>query len=242
MKAKAARSGFTLMEMIVALCLSAFVIIGVVGVATQMIRFHMESDAKNGVTSWNLLAMTYMNQEIQGSSTLYCPFDPSQASAHSGDPGCTATTSDVLSSCNNWSIQQSSVTGNGEINTSAGASVTAYYYCVTNVNSIPSLLRYCRTSLAAASAPPGCTGGFPVASACPYKPAPTCGAGNYVMVAQNIQRLNGLPYFTRADDVGGVRLRYTVGSSTATAQVPMPRFSIVDTKIGIGKSYTDKQD
>ena len=87
------RRAFSLIELVVALSLSAFVLVGIVGVASQMIRFQMESANKGDVTGWTLLSLQRMNKEIVDATVLQCP---------SAYPGCAGVNSDVLSGCSNY--------------------------------------------------------------------------------------------------------------------------------------------
>jgi Tfp pilus assembly protein PilV len=67
------RGGFSLVELIVSMLLSSFVMIGIVGIAAQMVRFQVEGMKKGSVTGWSLVALTAMNKEIEDGTTLVYP-------------------------------------------------------------------------------------------------------------------------------------------------------------------------
>jgi hypothetical protein len=231
---KTMRGGFSLIELIMALVLSTFVLVGIITVASQMIRYEMEGSSLATVSNWDMVSMQQMSLELQNGTSLV---SPSEA----------APTSAVLSGCGNFSQQQlNTIGGTGKLDPLAG--ISSFYYCVWPAGSTPTgtpwLLHYSCTP----ATNPNCT--------CPMA-TPTCGQGTYDVVAQNIWPLNPSNnyYFVRADDVSGVQVEFTVGCATPTygtsggsapstcpKNVQVPRYVQINTKIGMQKSYTDKAD
>ena len=112
------RPGFSLVELVVALTLSSFVLVGIVGVASQMVRFQIETSNTGTVTGWTLLTLNQMNRELQDASVL------NSVSATS------------LSGCGDFSkVNNQPLDG-------VNANITAFYYCVAAVGGFTSLLRY----------------------------------------------------------------------------------------------------
>jgi prepilin-type N-terminal cleavage/methylation domain-containing protein len=214
------REGFTLIELIVALVLSAFVLVGIVGVATQMIRFQMEGHKKGDVTGWTLLSLAKMNKELEDASVLDFP-PPGLPPADRGDH---------ISGCSNYT--RGSIPP-GPID--ASLPVTAFWYCVQTdwyweeaKRTTNRLLRYSSIG------------------SCPAI-APSCGSEPFEVYALDFYKRDGLNYFfRRADDVSGVEVNYTVGIATAAdaanANMPNPVFIKVQAKIGMNKSYNNTAD
>lgn len=216
---KRGRRGFTLVELIVALVLSAFILVGIVGVATQMVRFQMEGQRKGEVSGWTLLSLAKMHKELEDASVL-------------DFPSITNTTGDHISGCSNYTRVTDAPIDDS-------LPVTAFWYCVETGGLTPNrLLRYFATT--------NCPAGVCPAGACPM-PAPSCGAGGFEVYAQDFRKRDGLTYFfRRASDVAGIEVNYTVGVATATdvsnQQMPSPVFLRVQTKISMNKSLSNAAD
>lgn len=217
------RRGFSLMELIIAMLLSSFVLIGIVGVSSQMLRFQVEGMKKGTVTGWSLVSISRMNKEIEDASVLVHPPD-------GGVP------SDTLIGCANWSREGAGGGGGGRLNTSGGAAgnVTVFYYCYDTA------ARYIRR-YANVGAGVNCP---------PLSPAPTIpacdGSGAWTendIIATGVYRDTGANLlFRRADDVGGVQIRYVVGDPTPTPNMPTPQTIAFDTKIAMNKQYLNTSD
>lgn len=219
MRNRRSAQGFTLVELIIALSLSSFILAGIVGVASQMVRFQMEGKKKGDVTGWTIVSLIKMNKELENASVLDCP---------SSYAGCSGLTSDYISGCSNYTRMTSPA---GPIDTSPGNNtITAFYYCVpTSGANANQLLRY------------GATGTCPMA-------APTCGStAGFEVYAQDFYKVAGLTYFfRRANEVNGIELNYIVGIATAnadsTGQRTMPVYMKMQTKIGMNKTYNNTVD
>lgn len=118
MRRKKRPPGFTLTELVIALSLAAFVLVGIVSVAAQMIRFQMEGKTKGDVTGWTLLSLNRMHKELEDASVLAYP----------------TTTGDHISGCSNYSRVTNAALDPGK-------PITAFWYCVA-AGSPPKLVRY----------------------------------------------------------------------------------------------------
>ncbi len=215
------RRGFTLLELIVAMTLSSFVLVGIVTVAAQMMRSQIESSDKGEVTGWTLIGLNRMNKELQDANYLAAP------NAGGGA---------VISGCINYSMLMNNGAG-GPIN--AALPTTAFYYCVNPAVNCGqpgvscNLLRYYNDG---------------VGIACPI--APTCGNAAYGLnpvevvsrYVSQIQTPAVLPYFQRANDVGGIALNFNVGTTSPSANRPNPVFLTISTKIKMNKQYGNTTD
>lgn len=217
------REGVTLIELIIALVLSSFVIAALVGVVSQMMRGEMETSGKARVSGWAQMSLDSMQKELANSTVLYCPFP------NASHPGCPGSSSDVLSVCSNYTLNPDVGLGpsGGPLNGVPG-DVRSAYYCVWSAGTptgTPWLLRYAGTG-------------------CPISPTPTCGAGSFQVVAQDIHPFDPAAgsLFRRADDIGGVRLSFTIGKSTATAQDPNPAYLKIETSVPMQKSIGNLYD
>jgi|GEM_PF-6817279 len=233
------RLGFTLVELVIALTLSAFVLVGIVGVTSQMMRYQMEGGGKSNNTSNVLMSLDSMVRDLQGANVLYCPSNIGVDHTPSGGARCTQNTSTVLSGCIDYSLNTVYGVNGGPIDGNA-AQVKSFYYCVWPAASTPTgtpwLLHY--------SQGPGATTG--ANASCPISPAPNCGTGAYDVVAQNVYPIAGGAspyYFARANDVNGVQLLFQVGASTsATSPLQTTTYQLINTKIPITRTYTDTID
>ncbi len=189
--------------------LSTLVLIGVVGIAAQMVRYQLEGGTKGKVTGWTLLGLMRMSQELENASVLVLP-------------SAASPSDDRLSGCSNYSLAMSPP---GRIDPDTTVPSVSFYYCVANVGAPASrsLLRY--ESI-----------GYP--AACPISPEPTCGSGAFEVVARDVDKLDpATSYFWRADNAAGVEVRYIVGVATPTVNVPTPVFMRVRERISMSRSY-----
>ena len=211
----AAEAGFTLLELVIAMSLASVVLVAVVSIAAQMVRFQMEGIRSGTITGWSLVSVTAMGKEIENANVMAWPTTANPAS-------------DTLIICQNWSR----LTG-GKIDTSAAADVTLTYYCYNPTTKI--IWRYSDRN--------------PTTVTCPAPPTPALpacdGSGTYTekgAVATNVERDSGASVFTRDDAIGGVRIRYLVGSPTPTTNRPKAVYMPFDVKIGLQKQYNNTVD
>lgn len=233
--------GFTLIELIIAVSLSGAVLIGIMSVTAQMVRFELEGVRKNEVSGWMLLSLNEMNRELENATSLLCP------STYGG--GCAGNSSNVLSGCVNYTRNTASA-----IDPDTQKTTVAFYYCRPAAGQYAKmLLRYSQESA------PGTAVN---ARVCPINPTPTCGnapgAGQTMrVVATNVYGWDGSDppaganlLFRRLDDIAGVEARYSIGFSTATSEIhhsagtaagagPNPTFMRFATKIAMNKSFTN---
>lgn len=224
--------GFTLLELIVALSLSVFVLVGVITVATSMVRYQMDAIRKGSATGGTLMAITRMTKEIEDSTYLKCP---------GNDPSCPALTGDEVSGCTNWSTQNQgadkridpTLDPDGAGPLSAATNVTSWRYCV----SANSLLRYENQGTSCSVPITACGGGTPE---------------TVVWQKPGFYKMDNIGYFfKRSNDIGGVELHFIVGYATKTVlgggaggpvdPNPTAYFKF-DTKVGMNKSYNNTSD
>lgn len=215
------RAGFSLTELIISMLLSSFVMIGIVGIASQMVRFQVEGMKKGSVTGWSLVALTAMNKEIEDGSTLVYPTNGTGAQ-------------DSLTICKNYTHKT-----NGFLDGNNDVERISYCYDAT----APGYIRRNRTTCTP-SGPGTCAGACPALGVAPG----ACG-GFPEVVATGVYRHNvantafpGNQLFRRADEVGGVQIRYIVGNPTPTTNMPMPQTMSFDLKFAMNKQYNNTED
>jgi prepilin-type N-terminal cleavage/methylation domain-containing protein len=116
-----APEGFSLIELLIALSISLFVLVGIVSLNTSMVRFHFEGIRRGEVTGMTLYGLSQLHRKLENASHLQFP-------------NSTSPSGNILSGCVNWSAALSRITGTGKID--AGASVESFYYCVDSANSL----------------------------------------------------------------------------------------------------------
>ncbi|MEK7859198.1 MAG: prepilin-type N-terminal cleavage/methylation domain-containing protein [Elusimicrobiota bacterium] len=218
MRRRPSRAGFTIIELVISMSISSLVLIGVIGVASQMVRFQMEGSRKGGVTGWTLISLSKMNMELENATSLYCP---GTGASHTCTGGLSTA---YLSGCTNYSRDLGS-------RIDAASNNTSFYYCVAAAGTpaTMSLLRYELTGAGVA---------------CPMPAPAACGTTTpFEVYARDFYPIDPLtPFFRRADDVSGVELNYIVGIATPTTNTPNPVYMKVTTKIGMNKNYTAVAD
>lgn len=223
-------AGFTLLELIVALSLSVFVLIGVISIATSMISYQLDAARHGSAEGMALVAETSLARDIRDATYIAQPL---------------SGTGNTLAGCTNWSNViggadkrlnpgYSGSTANGDECT-GGNNVMSFYYCASASNQ---LVRYvsCGTSCSP-PAPGSCGGGAGGANMTVIVPSYP---GFYHMDTLNY-------FFERADDSDGVGLHYIVGVGTPTAtvgkaQVRMPVSYKFNVRISGNKSYNNPSD
>ncbi|MBI5239503.1 MAG: prepilin-type N-terminal cleavage/methylation domain-containing protein [Elusimicrobia bacterium] len=199
------RPGLSLIELLVALVLSTFVLVAIVGVVSQMLRYEFEGNRKAISTNWSKTAQDQITKDLTKSSVIYCP-SASGVNYTGYTAACTAGTSSVLVGCSNYSVNPAM---SGRQNTNEN--VLAYHYCVwcggsgppngcVTPTTTPWLLRYAAEG---------------AAQTCPLA-LPNCGAtAGYTVIAQDFY-LNAANnwYFKRDDGAAQVEIQFMVGIGT----------------------------
>ncbi|MDE2490402.1 MAG: prepilin-type N-terminal cleavage/methylation domain-containing protein [Elusimicrobia bacterium] len=191
-----ARSGFTLIELIVALGLSSAVLIAIYALLASMVKFQVEGARQGTIESWSIAGVTTMDQEIETANALVYP-------------SVDGASADSIMVCQNWSYESGGATTGAAMNPSANTYTIAYCYDSANKRLMKSR---------AAS-------GYGEMTGCPAKgtaPAActTGNAYNYTVIATNVNRLNGANIFTRDDAINGAWVQYVVGDTATGSLAP----------------------
>ena len=216
-------SGFTLIELIIAVSLASFVLVGVITIAATMARNQINGIRSGTVTGWSLVSYLSMAKEIEDSNVLAYPINE-------GDQA------DSLIVCRNWSRAQGTLPG-GMLDTSPGAVATVTQYCVDLTAPVAPETGYTLRR-------------FSYNGNCPYPGVPaTCSAtpgapwsANVSVVGFRLEKLGGLNVFMRANSIGGVRLRYVIGRQTPTTNDPVPKSTPFNIAIAMQKQYSSTLD
>lgn len=215
------RSGFSLIELIIAISLATLVLVAIVNLSTSMVRFQMEGIRRGSVTGWALVSFTRMTRDIENANVLVYPT-------------AGAANSDTLVACNNWSRIQPELCGAGDYRTDCSRPVEVLYYCFNP--GAKTIWRYYNSSaltsgLACPTSPPT----LPACDGTPTFPEKT-------QMAWNVERLAGQTMFTRDDSIGGVRIHYAVGEQAATANRPTTVFVPFEAGLSMQKNYRNSAD
>jgi hypothetical protein len=228
-------AGFSIIELVIAISLASFVLVGVATIAAQMARTQIDGIRSGTVTGWSLVSYLSMAKEIEDANVLAFPIAD-------GD------SSDSLIVCKNWSRV---LTGpDRRLNTNAappGADfVTVIQYCVDSTDAANLVLRrFANTGTAVVCPDPG------VPVACVATPGGTWnenGAGNGIgVIGFKLEKLPGAyagapNVFRRDNSIGGVRLRYVIGRQTPTTNDPNPKSTPFDIGIAMQKQYNNTLD
>ncbi len=224
-------SGFSIIELVIAISLASFVLVGVATIASQMARSQIDGIRSGTVTGWSLVSYLSMAKEIEDANVLAFPI-------------ANGASSDSLIVCKNWSRVIS--TADKRLNTDAtpaGANfVTVVQYCVDSTDASNLVLRrFANTGVAVTCPDPG------VPVACTASPGGTWnenGAGNGIsVIGFHLEKMAGFPnMFTRDNSIGGVRLRYVIGRQTPTTNDPNPKSTPFDIGIAMQKQYNSALD
>jgi hypothetical protein len=222
-------AGFSLLELVISLSLSTIVLIGVISMAAQVIRNEYGTIKTGEVSALTLNGLDAMNRELEKASYIA----PGLPAAGGGK---------VISACMNYSTIMAATPGiNAGTGSLDGGAIKSFYYCIRDSGTpgrFDSLLRY----------PPYGSGAALYGTTCPYTPPASCGAGTFdVIIGNNISLMDGYGagnYFQRDDTVGGIRMHYIIGNSTAsttaaagTVAMPIPVAYKFDTWVTLSKSY-----
>jgi len=191
--------GFSMLELIISLSLSTIVLIGVISMATQVVRNEYGAIKSGEVSALTLNGLDAMNRELEKATYI----EPASPSAGGGS---------LISGCLNYSSVLNGMagldSGSGKIDASNPKKM-GFIYCVRSSGTpgrFDSLIRHPQVG----TYDPSC----PMAH-------PACGAaGTYdVIIGNNISLYDGYGagnYFQRDDTVGGIRMHYIVGNATGS--------------------------
>ncbi|MCM2303388.1 MAG: prepilin-type N-terminal cleavage/methylation domain-containing protein [Elusimicrobia bacterium] len=226
--------GFSIIELVIAISLASFVLVGVATIAAQMARSQVEGIRSGTVTGWSLVSYQAMAKEIEDANVLAAPDTHGEAS-------------DSIVICKNWSRGMAGGPPGGPLD-ATGVS-TVVQYCVDPAAPVPpettgfTLRRFSYDGNCPCPGAPGPCNAVPVAcTATP--PGPWT---QPQVVGFRLEKIpgayNGAPnVFLRDDTIGGVRLRYVIGRQTATANEPVVKFTTFDFGISMQKQYTSTID
>lgn len=223
--------GFSIIELVIAISLASFVLVGVATIASQMARSQIDGIRSGTVTGWSLVSYLSMAKEIEDSNVLAFPI-------------ANGASSDSLIVCKNWSrvIPGADKRLNVDPTPPGADFVTVVQYCVDSTDPANLVLRRFANTGAAVTCPDP---GVPVA--CVAAPGGTWnenGAGNGIgVIGFHLEKISGFPnVFTRDNSIGGVRLRYVIGRQTPTANDPNPKSTPFDIAIAMQKQYNSALD
>ena len=222
-------AGFSLIELVIAVSLASFVLVGVASIAAQMARSQVEGIRSGTVTGWSLISYLSMSKELEDANVLAYPV-------------ADGTAVDSVVVCKNWSRVMNGGAG-GKLNTNAtppGANfVSIVQYCLDSAAPANLILRRFER-LGAGVICPAAVGAPATCTAIPSSP---WGAwSNTGVVGFRVERLAGASVFTRANSVGGVRVRYVVGHQVGTPNEPAPKSTPFDISIAMQKQYNNTSD
>ncbi|UPT75924.1 MAG: hypothetical protein M0D55_09785 [Elusimicrobiota bacterium] len=220
------RAGVSLIELVIGMSLASFVLAGVAGIAAQMTRAQVEGIRSGTATGWSVISYIAMSKEIEDGNVLAFPIADGAGA-------------DQLILCKNWSRAQGALPG-GQLYTidpvtNAAANTSVVQYCVDSTDASNLLLRRFENTGPAVQCP---NPGVPVA--CTDAPSGTWTKTD--VVGFRLEKLSGANVFTRANNVGGVRVRYVIGRQTPTTNDPNPRSTPFDIAIAMNKNYSSTLD
>lgn len=256
MKTKNRRdAGFSLLELIISLSLSTIVLIGVIILATQLLRNEAQTLKSGQVSAQTMASLSQMNRELE-QATYLAPGLPGTAGSNiiSGCINYSSTLGASSSCCASQPCVATTV-GYGQIDCSR--TVQSFYYCVAAGSGVQgnldSLLRYPAFGNISAG----------VSDKCPYNggTAPACtladATSHDVVISKNMSHSPAAPlagfYFKRDDAISGVDVDFVVGyatpvvkgQGTATAGfvgLAQPVAYYVDSKITMQKNFLNSSD
>ncbi len=220
-------SGLSLIELIVAISLASFVLVGVAVIVAQMARSQVEGIRSGTVTGWSVASYSAMAKEIEDASVL-------------AYPTVITPTADQIVICKNWSRLMGALPG-APLNPAIDVAVIQYCVDTTDAANLR-MWRYANIGpLVICPNPPAA----PVLP-CTATPPGTWnenGIGNGIgIVGFRLERLGVLPVFLRDDGIGGVRLRYVIGRQTPRAGEPTPKNTLFNFGIAMQKAYANSFD
>lgn len=182
------KSGFTLVEMLVATVLASVVLLGLFNLVTNMVQSQVKNTRSGTVSAWAVTALTGMTNDIAGASMLSYP--------------AVGSSSDYLIVCSNWSTKMNT-TGGAVLN---GGAPSSQQYCYDTTDAAPNGNTILRRT----------TNTCPTAPVTPCTVANY--GGTNAVVATGVYRNGGNPiFFSDNKTLNGVRIRLTIGNPTANA-------------------------
>lgn len=229
--------GFSIIELVIAISLASFVLVGVATIAAQMSRSQAEGIRSGTATGWSLVSYMAMSKEIEDANVLAWPINNGDAS-------------DSIVICKNWSRAQDGADKRLNTNTTpAGAdSVTVTQYCVDPAVAAAPETGFTLRRLSRSG--PAVTCPTPVAApaSCGSTPSAPWGAWTETgVVGFRLEKIpgtyTGSPFvFLRDNTIGGVRLRYVIGRQTPTPNEPIAKFTKFDFGISMQKQFSSTVD
>ncbi len=218
--------GFTLIELIIAVSLASFVLLGVASIAAQMARSQVDGIRNGTATGWSVVSYMSMSKEIEDANVLAYPI-------------ADGASADSIIVCKNWSRAQGALPG-GKLNatdpvTSVAADVSVIQYCVDTTDPANLVIRRYANVGSGVSCP---NPGVPVGCVA----APTGTWTDKGVVGLRMERLGGQNVFLRSNAIGGARIRYVIGRQTPTTNDPNPQSTPFDVGITMQKQYSSTLD
>lgn len=219
---------FSIIELVIAISLASFVLVGVASIASQMARSQIEGIRGGTATGWSLVSYLSMAKEIEDGNVLAVPV-------------ANNATADSIVIYKNWSRGQGALPG-GMLDGSVGAKVGLIQYCVDTTDAANLVVRrFARTEAVTVINTPPFTPPNPGATvSCVNGPTGTWTETS--VIGFRMERLGGVPMFMRDDSIGGVRVRYVIGRQTPTANDPNPKNTPFDFGIAMQKQYSSTLD
>lgn len=226
--------GFSIIELVIAISLASFVLVGVATIAAQMARHQVEGIRSGTATGWSIVSYQAMSKEIEDANVLAYPYN-------NGD------SADSIILCKNWSRAKAALPG-AQLDSSEVTTVVQY--CVDPTPAVPpetgfKLRRYAYTgNCPCPGAPAGPCNAVPAACT---SDAPGGSWTESGVVGYRLEKLPGAyagapNVFYRDNTIGGVRLRYAIGRQTPTTNEPIAKFTTFDFALSMQKQYSNTLD
>ncbi|MBI2787415.1 MAG: prepilin-type N-terminal cleavage/methylation domain-containing protein [Elusimicrobia bacterium] len=226
--------GFSIIELVIAISLASFVLVGVATIAAQMARSQVEGIRSGTMTGWSLISYQSMAKEIEDANVLAYPYN-------NGD------SADSIILCKNWSRAKDVLPG-AKLDTADVTNVIQY--CVDPTPAVApetgfKLRRYAYNgNCPCPGAPAGPCNAVPVACT---SDAPGGLWTESSVVGYRLEKLpGGYPgapnIFYRDNTIGGLRLRYAIGRQTPTTNSPVAKFTTFDYGLSMQKQYSNTVD
>jgi prepilin-type N-terminal cleavage/methylation domain-containing protein len=200
-----ARSGFTLIEMLVAVALSSIVMVGLIDITASMLERHFEGIRHGKIDSETLYSLEQMRLELE-------------AATYYSYPNTASPSGMSIQGCGDYF----SATSPGTQIPAPGATISSFAYCLEN---------HCTGSNPDLCDPSGYTGPYDLVrysnTGCPT----SCKSGSpQTLIYQNVYLEPGFPNpFYLNPQFGGVDLHMVVGYPVATAVEQTPTYYQIDT-------------
>lgn len=225
------RSGFSLIELLIATSLSAFVLIGISTIGASIARNQVEGIRSGTQVGWSVVSYMSMAKEIEDSNVLVFPIN-------NGDEA------DQIVVCKNWSRAMGAGPPTGA-RLDPGV-VSVIQYCVDPTAATPpetgfKIRRYANVGVGVACP----TAGVPVACTAGGPGWTENGSPSNGVIGYRVEKVPGPGMglvFLRDNAIGGVRLRYVIGRQTPTANEPIVKATTFNFGITMAKQYSSTLD